>query len=69
MPKRKQPPKKPAQTKQKADLVRPSDSAVESQSPAALSRFIEVVRKAVNAALDLADAAADAVRKSLHPRR
>ena len=72
MPTRKKSPKKSGseevvqpQTEQKSDLVRPSQSAVEPQHQPALSRFIEAVRKAVNAALDLADAAADAVTKAV----
>ena len=57
MPTRKKSPKK-------SGSEEPS-SALEPLRPAALSRFIEAVRKAVNAALDLADAAADAVTKAV----
>jgi len=64
MPTRKQSPRKSG-SEEVVEVVRPSDSAVEPQHQPALSRFIEAVRKAVNAALDLADAAADAVTKAV----
>jgi len=72
MPKHKKPPKKSESeavveppTQEKSDLVRSSPSAVEPQRQLALSRFVEAIRKAVGAALDLADAAADAVTKAV----
>jgi len=55
MPKRKQPPKQPAQ--EKVELV-----AAAPVQPA-LSRAIEAVRAALNAVLDLADAAAEALAR------
>jgi len=59
MPKSKKP-AKPAASEEK--------TVVESHGQPALSRFIEAVRVAVGAALDLADAAADALTKNLQAR-
>ena len=59
MPKSKKPAKQAA-SEEKA--------VVESHRQPALSRFIEAVRTAVGAALDLADAAADALTKNLQAR-
>jgi hypothetical protein len=66
MPKRKKPP----QDSGNEQVVEPqpslpSSSALDLHRTPALARFIEAVRQAVGAALDLADAAADAVTKSL----
>jgi hypothetical protein len=75
MPKRKKSPKDSRseqvvepQTHEQSDPAPPSlpsSSALELHRAPALSRFIEAVRKAVGAALDLADAAADAVTKAV----
>jgi len=65
MPKRKQSPKQSGSAAAVEPQPLPPSSALEPLRPAALERFIEAVRRAVNAALDLADAAADAVTKSL----
>ena len=65
MPKRKQSPKKSgSEAVAKPQRLVPS-SALEPLRPVVLSRFIEAVRNGVNAALDLADAAADALTKGL----
>jgi len=66
MPKR----KKPSQdsTQEQSDPVPsslPSPAALELHRSPAVARFIEAVRKAVGAALDLADAAADAVTRAV----
>ena len=66
MPKR----KKPLKDSGSEDVMEPqpslpSSSVLELHRAPALERFIDAVRKAVNAALDLADAAADAVTKTL----
>jgi hypothetical protein len=57
MPKRKQPPQQP--TQEKAELVVPAPVQP------ALFRVLDAVRAAVNAVLDLADAAAEALARRI----
>lgn len=70
MPKRKQPPEHSkgeavVQQPQETELVAPPPERL----PPALSRAVQAVRAAVGAVLDLADAAAEAVTKSLQARQ